>query len=186
MGGSPVIGPDGAGAAPTGPPVQIGGDYNGTVKRIAVDSAGNMKISAVIGSEVQIIGDDGVTLLKIGAGGVVIAAPETGSLYVGGVAVTPKYKVISLSATGTVVAAVPGKKIRVISYVIMASGTVNTKWQSHVAPTDLGGLLYLVANTGAVSGYNPSGHFETVVSEALDLNLSGSVAVGGHLTYVEA
>lgn len=98
---------------------------------------------------------------------------------------TPKFKKIVLGATGEVVAAVTSKKIRVLSYQLSYSGTVNAKWQSHVTPTDLSGLLYGVAGSIVNSGFSPLGHFETIAGEALDLNLSGSVAVGGHLTYIE-
>ncbi len=117
--------------------------------------------------------------------GQVAASDETTTIYSGTTALTPKFASIGLSATGTVVAAVGGKKIRVLSYVLVSNGTVNVKWQSHVIPTDKSGLLYLVANTGASVGYSPVGHFETISGEALDLNLSASVAVGGHLTYIE-
>jgi hypothetical protein len=66
----------------------------------------------------------------------------------------------------------------------VSNGTVNAKFQSSTGG-DITGLLYLVANTGASSGYSPTGHFETVSGEALELNLSGAIAVGGHLSYVE-
>lgn len=99
---------------------------------------------------------------------------------------TPKYAALAASTSGasTAVAAVAGKKIRVLGYVIVANGAVNVKFQSHTAG-DLTGLFYLVANTGVAGGYNPVGHFETVAGEALDINLSGNVAAGGHLTYLE-
>ena len=100
-------------------------------------------------------------------------------------ALTPKFMKISLSATGTVVAAVASKKIRVLGWTLIANGTVNAKWQSHVTPTDLTGLHYFVANGGISVPFSPVGHFETVAGEALDLNLSAAVAVGGSLVYVE-
>jgi hypothetical protein len=99
----------------------------------------------------------------------------------------PKFAKIVASASGatTVVAAVTSKKIRVLSYVLVANAAVNTKFQSHVTPTDLTGLEYLGSNGGVSAGFSPAGHFETVAGEALDINLSGAVAVGGHLTYIE-
>jgi hypothetical protein len=109
----------------------------------------------------------------------IVHDPKTGSQAV------VKYAVISTSATASVVAAVAGKKIRVLGYVLSAAGTVNVKWQSHVTPTNLSGLLYMVANTAISSTPSPLGLFETVAGEALDLNLSASVAVGGHVTYIE-
>lgn len=98
-----------------------------------------------------------------------------------------KFAPIVASASGVtnLVAAVATKKIRVMSYVLISNGAVNVKFQTHVTPTDLSGLLYLVANTGA-SASSPYGLFQSVSGEALDLNLSGAVAVGGHLSYIEA
>lgn len=65
MAGSSVVGPDANGAASTGAPVQIAGDYNGLVKRLKVGSDGSLSISAVVGSEMQLIGRDGLTLADV-------------------------------------------------------------------------------------------------------------------------
>ena len=117
----------------------------------------------------------------------ITAYPATDSLMNGTTALTPKFAVITASSSGAtqIVAAVSSKKIRVLSYVFQCNATVNVKFQSHVTPTDKTGLLYNAANTGASSGFNPLGHFETIAGEALDINLSGAVAVGGHITYAE-
>ena len=119
--------------------------------------------------------------------GQVAASNETATVYNGTTALTPKFATITASASGAtqIVAAVGGKRIRVLRMSLMANGTVNVKWQSHVTPTDLTGLYYLVANTGWVEGYCPVGVFQTVSGEALDINLSANVAVGGSLVYVE-
>lgn len=110
---------------------------------------------------------------------------ETSTIYSGTTALTPKYAIITASSSGNtaVVSAVSGKKIRVIGYYLMANGAVNVKWQS--ATTDKTGLIYLIANTGISVGYNPVGWFETAASEALNINLSASIAVGGTLVYLE-
>ena len=112
------------------------------------------------------------------------ASAETSAVYNGNTALTPKFAKIALSATGTVVAAVGGKKIRVLAYVLTASGSLNAKFQSHITPTDLTGLLYMAATIVVEAPFNPVGWFETVSGEALDLNLSAG-NVGGHLVYVE-
>jgi len=116
-----------------------------------------------------------------------VASQETSAIYNGTTSLTPKFATITASSSGatTVVAAVTSKKIRVISYVVVANAAVNIKFQSHVTPTDKTGLLYLAANGGVSGAYAPTGHFETISGEALDINLSGAIAVGGHLTYVE-
>lgn len=113
------------------------------------------------------------------------ASDETSTVYNATTALTPKFAVIQASSSGTnaIVTAVTGKKIRVLAYNFMANGAVNAKWQS--ASTDKTGLKYLAANTGIVAGYNKVGWFETASDEALNLNLSGAVAVGGELVYVE-
>ncbi len=112
-------------------------------------------------------------------------APDTSALYAGTTALTPKFAAITASASGAtvVVAAVASKKIRVISYVVVANAAVNIKFQSN--STDKTGLLYLAANGGVSGAYAPTGHFETASGEALNINLSAAVAVGGHVTYVE-
>lgn len=107
---------------------------------------------------------------------------------VSGTSLTPKFAKITASSSGatTIVAAVTSKKIRVLGWEVSVNAAVNFKWQSHVTPTDLTGLYYNSAQGGGVArSFNPVGWFETVSGEALDINLSGAVAVGGSLVYVE-
>lgn len=115
----------------------------------------------------------------------IAAALQTGALMNGNVPLTPKFAKIAVAASGTIVAAVAGKKIRVIAWDLVCNGAVNAKWQSHVTPTDLTGLYYFSANDGIAKSFSPFGYFETVAGEALDLNLSAAIAVGGSLVYVE-
>jgi hypothetical protein len=84
--------------------------------------------------------------IVLGAAGTAVLASagqgtqDTGTLRVAvATAGTPKFATLQLSATGEVVAAVSGKKIRVLAARLSAAGTVNTKWQS--ASTDKTGLL---------------------------------------------
>lgn len=115
----------------------------------------------------------------------VAAALQSDALMNGLTVMTPKFASITASASGdtAVVAGVGAKKIRVVSYVLTANGAVNAKFRS--GTSDISGLEYLAANGGVAAPYNPHGHFETAVATALNINLSGAVAVGGHLTYVE-
>jgi hypothetical protein len=117
----------------------------------------------------------------------ITAYDATDALMNGTTALTPKFAKITASSSGAteVVAAVTSKKIRPIGVVLVVNATVNVKFQSHTTPTDLTGLLYLAANGGFAPGYNPKGYFETLSGQALDINLSGNVAVGGWLVYVE-
>lgn len=117
----------------------------------------------------------------------IAAKLSTDAIMNGNTELTPKFAKIVASSSGAteVVAAVTSKKIRVLAYTLQCNAAVNAKFQSHVTPTDKTGLLYNGTNTGASPAFCPVGHFETVAGEALDINLSGAVAVGGHLTYVE-
>lgn len=96
-----------------------------------------------------------------------------------------KYLAISASSSGdtTLIAAIASTVIRVVNLCLIANGTVNVKFKR--GSTDITGLYYLVANAGAVLPEASRGWFETGSNEALVINLSAAVAVGGHLAYVE-
>lgn len=89
----------------------------------------------------------------------------------------------STSGNNTIVAALTGRKIRVVAMFATCAGTVNFKWQSGAGGTDLTGLTYGVANSGLVLPYNPEGWFETSAGSLLNLNLSAAIAVGGMVQY---
>lgn len=163
-------------AAPTTAQL-VGGTYNavaptlvdGQAASLEIDSNGNLKAAAQL--------TDGTNPLGTTANPLKVAAVANGGLKA----------IITASTSGatTIVAATGGKKIRVVSMQLVANAAVNVKWQSHVTPTDLSGLAYFAANGGYVLPYNPEGWFlDTVIGEALDINLSAAVAVGGTLTYV--
>jgi hypothetical protein len=118
--------------------------------------------------------------------GQVSASNETATIYNGTTALTPLFALITASSSGasTIVAAVASKKIRVLRWSLSANGAVNVKWQSHVTPTDLTGLHYMTQYSTAGGAYTQVGIFQTIAGEALDINLSGAVAVGGELTYI--
>lgn len=107
------------------------------------------------------------------------------NINVNGVSAELKYAKIDYSASGSqaLVAAVAGKRIRVISLFLIGAGAVTTKFQS--AATDLTGAMSNAANGGFVLPENKSGWFQTNVGEALNLNLGGAVNVAGGLTYIE-
>jgi hypothetical protein len=112
---------------------------------------------------------------------------ESSSIYNGATALTPKWAVISCSSSGDneIVALVSAKKLRVLSFMVSPSAAVNAKWQSSTAG-DKTGLMYMsAAGNGHACGFNPAGWFETAAGESLQLNLSGAVAVGGVVQYIE-
>jgi hypothetical protein len=94
--------------------------------------------------------------------------------------------VVSAASSGAnvVIAAVTGKRIKVIAYVLKTKAAVDVKWQS--AATDVTGLMGLNSTDSGivVPPSELSGWWTGGVGEALNLNLSGAVAVGGHVTYV--
>lgn len=98
-----------------------------------------------------------------------------------------KFAAIDAATSGdnTLVAAVTGKKIRVLSLFLMAAGTVNTRFESAAGGTALTGQMNLTAQAGYVLPFNPAGWFETAAAELLNLELSGAVSVDGCLSYVE-
>lgn len=95
-----------------------------------------------------------------------------------------KRAAISAGALGsnTLVAAVAGKQVVVLGYVLVAAGAVNARFQS--ATNDLTGLMtFAAAGNDQVAPLSPYGYLATNAGEALNLNLSGAVAVAGYLVY---
>lgn len=114
-------------------------------------------------------------------------AQDTAVVKFGATSLTPKFKSVTATASGAtkIVDAVSGKKIRVLAYVLTTSAAANVKFQSHTTPTDLTSYKYLAANGGAVANFNPTGWFETVLGEQLDINVSATANVGVDIVYVE-
>lgn len=100
---------------------------------------------------------------------------------------TPQHAAIAASSSGnnTVVAAVTGRKVRVLAAVFVAAGAVTVKLQSGAGGTDLTGAMALAANGVLVLPFNPQGWCETAVAALLNLSLGGAVSVAGVITYVE-
>jgi hypothetical protein len=113
---------------------------------------------------------------------------ESSQMSGAGVILTPKFAVISATTDNgdvSLVAAVSSKKIRVLSYTLVADAAITIRFESGAAGTALSGTMPLIANTGIASGFCPVGHFETAVITALSLEMTGTGNVYGHLTYVE-
>lgn len=100
---------------------------------------------------------------------------------------TLKFAVVdaALSGDNTIVAAVASNKIKVVSYVLVASSAVSVRLKSGAA-TNLSGAMSLAASGGVSAVGQPSSHLlETAVNTALVLNLSAAVQVSGHISYFE-
>lgn len=99
-----------------------------------------------------------------------------------------KYAKIDAAGSGdnTLVAAVTGKRIRVLSLFLVSGGTATVRFESGAGGTALTGQMSLVANTGFSLPFNPAGWFQTAKAELLNLEISAAVTQDGCLVYVEA
>lgn len=88
------------------------------------------------------------------------------------------------SGNNTLVAAVAGKRIRVISLFAVASGAVVVRFESAADGTALTGQMNVGANGNIDMQFNPEGWFQTVAAELLNMELGGATSVDGCLTYV--
>lgn len=88
------------------------------------------------------------------------------------------------SGNNTLVAAVAGKKIRVVSCVLVMTGTaVTCRLESGADGTALSGLMTPAQGSAITFAYNPAGWFETAAGSLLNLELGGAQAVAGALAY---
>lgn len=97
----------------------------------------------------------------------------------------PQYVVIDEASSGdnTLVAAVTGKKIRVLGYVLVGAGNVTARFESGAGGTALTGQMTLSSSSRVASACIAGGCFETAKGALLNLELSAAVSVDGHLTY---
>lgn len=118
--------------------------------------------------------------------GIVSASAETSTIYNGTTALTPSFAQLTQGSSGdtSVIAAVSSKHIRVLSIMAVAAAAVNIFFRDGAAGTQLSGTAYLAANGGFVLPFNPVGWFQTSVTTALYVNLSGAQNVGITVVYV--
>jgi hypothetical protein len=98
-----------------------------------------------------------------------------------------QYAAVAAAAAGdnTLVAAVTGKRIRVLALALVASGGANSaRLESAAGGTALTGVMDIGDNGQLVLPYNPAGWCQTVAAELLNLELSAATAVAGALAYV--
>lgn len=98
-----------------------------------------------------------------------------------------QFAVVSAAVGGdnTLVAAVTGKKLRVVALVLVASGGANSaRLESGASGTAITGVMDIIDNGQLVLPFNPAGWCETAASALLNLELSAATAVGGLLAYV--
>ena len=100
-----------------------------------------------------------------------------------------KRAVIDAASSGnnTVVAAVTGKKIRVLALVMTMTGTaVTIRFEDGAAGTALTGQMQPTQGQTVTLPFNPVGWFETSAATLLNLELGGAQSVDGVLVYIEA
>ena len=88
------------------------------------------------------------------------------------------------SGDNTLVAAVSGKKIRVLSLFGVAAGAVTVRFESGASGTALTGQMNVGANGNITMPFNPEGWFETAAAALLNMELGGATSFDGCLTYV--
>lgn len=94
-----------------------------------------------------------------------------------------KFASATLTASGDLVTAVAGSKIRVISLTLSSSAACTVQFQSN-ATTDISGLFTLPAD-GLAHASSEFGLFETSSGHKLNAVLTGTVSVGVTLSYRE-
>ena len=99
----------------------------------------------------------------------------------------PKSAFANVAASQTdsqIVAAVAGKHIRVLAYIVQCGGTATTilfsSASSAISPT-----FANAANGGSVVPFNPVGWFETNAGEALNVTTGAGSTTGVLVRYVE-
>ena len=116
-------------------------------------------------------------------GALLIAAPARAQIITAGPPSTLKTASFSLAATGAVVAAVSGKRIKVYAVRLVVSAAVSVNFRDG-ASTALEGAQPLAANGGFAESVNPPAFlFATTAGNALDLVISGAGTVSGRVSY---
>lgn len=87
------------------------------------------------------------------------------------------------AANNELVAAVAGKKIRVIGLNFVCTGANTITFKS--ATDAISGAMGFDANSGLGGLYAPTGLMETAVGEALNMTQSAATQVSGFLSYIE-
>ena len=100
-----------------------------------------------------------------------------------------KRAVIDAASSGnnTVVAAVTGKKIRVLALAMTMTGTaVTIRFEDGASGTAVPGQMQPTQGQTVTLPFNPVGWCETSAATLLNLELGGAQSVDGVLVYIEA
>ncbi len=95
-----------------------------------------------------------------------------------------KYAVVNAaSGDNEIVALVSATKIRVLSVLLVATGTTTARFESNVGGTALTGAMPLIANSGFTLPFNPGGWFESASGQSISLECTAGI--DGMISYVE-
>ena len=90
---------------------------------------------------------------------------------------------ISLNSTGTIILAVPGKRIKIFAIKLVVSAIMSIQFRDGQGNV-LEGLQAMLANSGFVECVNPPTFlFGTTQGNSLDMVISGAGSVGGRVSY---
>ncbi len=118
-------------------------------------------------------------------------ALRTDEISNGGSGLQPKFAAIAAATAddNELVAAVTGKKIRVLQMFVLAGAAGNIYFTSGEAGTVICGgstnRINLPDNGGFTLPFSPVGHFETAAGESLVMNASTTGPFSGCLAYIE-
>jgi len=119
----------------------------------------------------------------------VTAAMQSSVLYDGTTPCQVKKAIIDGATSGDneLVAAVSGKKIRVIAlFAIMTGTAVTIRFESGAGGTALTGQMTPSQGGGFVLPFNPVGWFaDTAAGQSLSMELGGAQSVDGSMAYIE-
>lgn len=92
---------------------------------------------------------------------------------------------VATITTHTIVAAVPGKKIIVLGYMLRGANAQTVQWRSGPTTPLMGVVTLTTSDLALADRDNDNGVMETAVGEALSLVLTAATQVSGNVTYIE-
>ncbi len=91
----------------------------------------------------------------------------------------------SNAGNNTLVGAVSGKKIRVMSLFLVPASAMDVRFEDGAGGDPLSGVMNQGAKEPLVLGWNAGGWFETSAGALLNLELGGAQQTSGCLSYME-
>lgn len=98
-----------------------------------------------------------------------------------------RFASLGIAATGDVIAAIPGKRIIVIGYVVTNTVATAQSVQFRTTTTGVTGVIGIPSSIGGGISYQGGPEcpaFMTGFNEPLNISLGASTAIAGHITYI--